>query len=153
MAISPYRVSILRGVNAMARGVKNPYGKPQLSSAPVNKPKLASSQREVKPRLNKAENSQIGGNKLPSLSGTFKTSRVIQSKPSIKGVGQDNSAKTASIQNTSVGKKTYGQSGRTAPNIGPTSASGSIGYKQRSMRQAAAKAAVENLRQKRLKNG
>ena len=153
MAISPYRVSILRGVNAMARGVKNPYGKPQLSSAPVNKPKLASSQREVQPRLNKAENSQVGGNKPPSLTGTFKTSRVTQSKPSIKGVGQDNSAKTAITQNTSVGKKTYGQSGRTAPNIGPASASGSIGYKQRSMRQAAAKAAAENLRQKRLKNG
>ena len=153
MAISPYRVSILRGVNAMARGVKNPYGKPQLSSAPVNKPKLASSQRGFQPRLNKAENSQVGGNKPPSLTGTFKTSRVTQSKPSIKGVGQDNSAKTAITQNTSVGKKTYGQSGRTAPNIGPTSASGTVGYRQRSMRQAAAKAAVENLRQKRMKNG
>lgn len=156
MAISPYRVSILRGVNAMARGVKNPYGKPQLSSAPVSKPKLAS-----RPRLSggtkntwaKKEDSQVGGNKPPSLTGTFKTSRVSQSKPSIAGVGQNNSAKTAAVQNTSVGKKTYGQSGRTAPNIGPTSASGTVGYRQRSMRQAAAKAAVENLRQKRLKNG
>ena len=88
MAISPYRVSILRGVNAMARGVKNPYGKPQLSSAPVNKPKLASSQRGFQPRPNKAETSQGGGNKPPSLSGTFKTSRVTHSKPALRVLGR-----------------------------------------------------------------
>lgn len=172
MAISPYRVSILRGVNAMARGVKNPYGKPQLGAAPEGNSKLAPNQRGPQPRPGKKKDEKINnqfkpapppGLKVqpPQSAGTTPKAFVQKPKPGVAPpkayVTPKNSettfSKTAAAQNTAVGKKTYGQSGRTAPNIGPTSASGSVGYKQRSMRQAAAKAAAENLRQKRLKNG
>lgn len=153
MAISPFRVSILRGVNAMARGVQNPYGKPQLGAAPAGKSKLAKVQRGPQPRIN---NGLVGQPKIQrknpaTIPGTGDNQKKINNTGAIAYDG--NSAKTALAQSTSVGKKSYGQSGRSAPNIGPVGASGSVGYKQRSMRQAAAKAAMTNMRQKRLNNG
>lgn len=157
MAISPFRVSILRGVKAMASGVQNPYGKPQLGAAPAGKSKLAKVQRGPQPRPNKTINNGLVGQpgvqrKNPAtISGTGDGNKKIINKGAIAYDG--NSAKTALAQSTSVGKKSYGQSGRSAPNIGPVGASGSVGYKQRSMRQAAAKAAMTNMRQKRLNNG
>lgn len=172
MAISPYRVSILRGVNAMARGVKNPYGKPQLGAAPAGNSKLAPNQRGPQPRPGKKKEEKIitpfkpappPGLKVKPPQAAGETPKAHVQKPP-QGVltpkayvtpkgSETTFSKTAAAQNTAVGKKTYGQSGRTAPNIGPTSAAGSVGYKKRSMRQAAAKAAADNLRQKRLKNG
>lgn len=150
MAISPFRVSILRGVNAMARGVQNPYGKPQLGAAPAGNSKLAKVQRGPQPRPNKTINNGLVGQPGVQRKNPATISGTGDGK---SAAVNNNSAKTALTQNTSVGKKSYGQSGRSAPNIGPVGASGSVGYKQRDMRQAAAKAAMSNIRQKRLNNG
>lgn len=157
MAISPFRVSILRGVNAMARGVQNPYGKPQLGAAPAGKSELAKVQRGPLNKPSRSINNGLVGQpkiqrKNPAtIPGTGDNQKKINNTGAIAYDG--NSAKTALAQSTSVGKKSYGQSGRSAPNIGPVGASGSVGYKQRSMRQAAAKAAMKNMRQKGLNNG
>lgn len=136
MAVSPLRMSLLRGVNAMNKGVKNPFGPPvKLGSTTPKKVSLGAApvrpQPVKKPRLSSA----------PVGQSAQRQSENTQAK--LTGMPKNG------FNSTAAGDKKYGLSGRSAPNIGP---SDKTGYRKRSMVNAA-KAAVENVKQKKLQIG
>lgn len=138
MAVSPLRISLLRGVNAMNKGVKNPFGPPvKLGSTTPKKVSLGAAPARPQPV------------KKPGLSsapvGQFKSTQPKTENTQAKLTGMPKNG----FNNTAAGDKKYGLSRRSAPNIGP---SDKTGYRKRSMVNAA-KAAVENVKQKKLQIG
>lgn len=139
MAVSPLRMSLLRGVNAMNKGVKNPFGQPVKLGPATNVPKPTRTPKSA-PNL-MIRNANVAPYKPKTGQAAQRQSENTQAK--ITGMPKNG------FNNTAAGDKKYGLSGRSAPNIGP---SDKVGYRKRSMVNAA-KAAVENVKQKKLQIG
>lgn len=153
MAISPFRVGIMRGARAMAGGVDNPFGKPQLGAADTTKRKATTG--KLTPRG--VDRGKSSSDKVQDFKKTFDKNRGFKAiVPKVNVGGPDvkqayegsTDSKKSGTQAAGVGTKKYGLSGRGAPNIGPTSADGQKGYAKRT-RVAAAKAAANNIRLKK----
>lgn len=144
MAISPVRMALFKGVNAMSNGVSKPFQKATLGGRGITNTKRANT-------IAAGNKARLGGRgTTPPSRGKIGNEQT--NKPKEKLTFGSKPAPVKQFNSTAAGDKKYGISGRSMPNIGPVSAQGAAGYKKRTQVQAA-KAALANTRNKRVQFG
>lgn len=137
MPISPLRMSVMRGAQQGTLKGFQPIEKEVYSLASKKKPTVGLSGKIVKGTPSPNEGKTTPATKL---SGGPAWQRKDQTKSTTSApVGSSGTVKKQEngFVTSAAGNKQYGQSGRTAPNIGPTA--NKLGYAKRDLKLSAAK--------------